>query len=447
MRRIITFVLIFAALLAGVSASPPGMRLEFTIIENMSGVCSTNVADSNVTSLVNSARIDNFSATRGNQLVHNISFDRSTTLPSEMVETRGGTPVVNANGLDGSTYALTGTANDATESVRLINFFNWTAGFGSAGVWANYSVLYDRTDIPSGQADIGYFRIAGGGCRFEIGTADGKSPQFTDDAGTKVFTNDVNINNLYRLRVETDGRNFKVFIENATNVNENASETTPPEITYYNLTSSDNGCESWNTDRNTACNSTSVLPTVKFNTSEDAWCAIGKSDLSYTNAGNSRNCTGAASGEGTKEHFCTLILEDEIITTNASIYISCKDANNNENLTSTSGPLNISVSASILESNARAQLDLGASNALASGYSSFSDQKIYARNSANSQSTGRFDKVFKKLSRLWALNYLSGADDYVNMVNITPVLYTLELSNKTRAQILNQTELLINATK
>src|SRR3989338_6763825 len=50
-------------------------------------------------------------------------------------------------------------------------------------------------------------------------------------------------------------------------------DTTPPNITYYNLTNED-GCESWINDKDTAFSTSSVTPTVQFNTDENAWCAI-----------------------------------------------------------------------------------------------------------------------------------------------------------------------------
>ena len=53
----------------------------------------------------------------------------------------------------------------------------------------------------------------------------------------------------------------------------------------------------------------------------------------------------------------------------------------------------------------------------------------------------------KKLSKIWAFNRINSGDSKANMINITPVFYNLELGNKTSVQIINQTELLINATK
>ncbi len=228
------------------------------------------------------------------------------------------------------------------------------------------------------------------------------------------------------------------------------SASPPPQITYYNLTNG-NGCEAWNTNKNTACNTTSVTPTIQFNTDVNSWCAIARSstsslDVNYTDMGSLRNCTGAASGEGSKSHFCTVISSEEIVYEFPNyIYISCKRINNQQNRTSTSGALNISIIG--LESAARDSIDLGIRNSLSNNYALYADQKIYARNSANTQSAGTFDRVVKKLSKIWAFNRIGYSDSYVSMFNVTPVFYTLEIINKTSAQITNETELLINATK
>ena len=225
-------------------------------------------------------------------------------------------------------------------------------------------------------------------------------------------------------------------------------DTTPPSITYYNLTN-DTGCESWNSDKNTACSTSSLTPTLQFNTSENAWCAIagainnGSLNKNYTNMGSSRNCTG--SGEGTTEHFCTLTSQDELVYDTSYLFISCKDINNNQNMNSTSGPLKVSVTN--LESNARESIGIGIQNALLSGYTNYTDLQIYGRNLSNAQVLGTFDRAAKKGNKMWAFNRIGVSDNYVNMVNLTPTLYTLEFANKTSEYITNQTERLINATK
>lgn len=226
------------------------------------------------------------------------------------------------------------------------------------------------------------------------------------------------------------------------------NDVTPPKTTNYNLTNAN--CTVWNIDRNIPCNTSSLTPTVKFDTDESAYCAIAASalgilDKNHTDMGESRQCTGPSAGEGTQTHSCTVTNQDSIVYESSYIYISCKDENGNQNSTSTSGPLKLNVTE--LETTARDSIELGISNALLSGYSIYNDQKLYARNAANSQSVGVFDKVAKKLSKIWAFNRIGVADNNVNMFNVTPVLFTFEFANKTSTYITNQTELLINATK
>ncbi len=228
-------------------------------------------------------------------------------------------------------------------------------------------------------------------------------------------------------------------------------DTTPPVISYYNVTN-ENGCENWFTDKTNACSTSSVVPTIQFNTNENAWCAIAGSssstslDLNYTNMGSPRNCTGAPSGEGgTLNHRCTLIYQDELVYDISYLFISCKDTNGNQNRTSTSGALKLSITG--LEAAGRNSIALGIQNALLSGYTEYTDLQIYARNLSNGQAKGTFDRAAKKSSKMWAFNRIGVSDNYVRMFNMTPVLYTLEFANKTSEYITNQTERLVNATK
>ena len=230
-----------------------------------------------------------------------------------------------------------------------------------------------------------------------------------------------------------------------------AADTTPPSITYYNLTSSDNGCESWNTNKNTACSTSSVTPTLQFNTNKNAWCAIAGSssstafNINYTDIGSSRNCTGPASGEGGTSHLCTLTNQDELVYDTSYLFISCKDSSNNQNKTSTSGALKLSITG--LEVAGRNSIGVGIQNALLSGYTNYTDLQIYARNLSNAQVKGTFDRAAKKGTKLWAFNRIGVSDSHVNMFNLTPVLYTLELANKTSSNITLEVEKLLNATK
>src|SRR3989338_6667423 len=92
--------------------------------------------------------------------------------------------------------------------------------------------------------------------------------------------------------------------------------------------------------------------------------------------GSARNCTGGAAGEGTTSHYCTLA-QDELVYEDSYLFVSCKDANNNQGRNSTSGSLSVYVST--LESNAKSFIGIGVQNALLSGYTNYTDQQLYAR--------------------------------------------------------------------
>lgn len=204
-------------------------------------------------------------------------------------------------------------------------------------------------------------------------------------------------------------------------------DTTPPGITSYNMTSATGGagCINWNTDKNNACATSDTTPTVYIETNENAYCAIGVSDLSYTHMGALRNCT---AGGGTNTITCTLNPVDELTEETSFLYIGCKDLLGNEPLASTSGSLKVSLASGDLETGGRNSIEAGIQHALGSGYTVYTDQRIYARNSANQQAIGLFDKVVKMADRVWAFNFLTGSDAKVNMFNITPFLYVLEIN-------------------
>lgn len=225
----------------------------------------------------------------------------------------------------------------------------------------------------------------------------------------------------------------------------NIPEATPPEInaSTYNMTSEGGaGCTNWRTNRSNPCPTSDTTPTVTFATNEPARCAIGISDSNYTSLGSSRNCT---DGQLTQSHICTLDYQDELFYETSYFYIGCQDVFGNENRTSTSGALRINVTS--LETIAKNSIELGIGNSLSTGYTLFTDQKVYARNSANNQTVGTFDKVVKKLNKIWTFNWLGPSESRINLFNITPVLYSLEFANKTNLTITQQVELLINATK
>lgn len=451
MKRLIIPALLSAFLflfLTNAFATPAGQRLNYTVIENHSGICTTFQADSNVTSLISlGIRLDNYTMWDGeHSLIHNISFDSSTSLP-DTVKQRGGTPVINTPGLANTINAITGTTNDGADSIRLVDFFNLTVEVGTAGAMFNYSVMVNYTGFQN-LGSLGVFRFIGGSNCIFATNMNGVTgtPELISDSGTQAFTNNVDLKTLYRFRCEFNGRDIKCFLENATNVTiiDEISSSGRPEITFYNLTSEGGtGCTNWNTDKSNACTTSDTTPTIYVNTTENGFCAIGKSDLNYTDLGDGRQCLGGT----TTNHTCTLLPQDQLTEEISYVYIGCKNNDGNQNLTSTSGALKMSVPTSIFENAGRFQIEQGISKALPTGYTLYTDQKIYARNSANNQSTGIFDKVAKWMNNIWAFNYLTGNDTAVGMFNVTPVLYASEMTNVTNSSINASVYDLITNTK
>ena len=219
-----------------------------------------------------------------------------------------------------------------------------------------------------------------------------------------------------------------------------APDTTPPSITGYS--SQGSSCTNWNTNPANPCSTPDTTPTLYFNTSENAFCAIGRTNVNYTDMGSSRNCT---SGEGTTEHACTLTGQDELVYEDSNVSLSCKDASGNENRTSTSGGLSLTVTG--MEVAGDTSIGVGGQNALLSGYTNYTSQQVYARHFNGAQDVGTFDWLVKKGSKAWAFNYVTKGEQHVGMFNITPSLYVLEINNVTSANITKYVELLINATR
>lgn len=222
-----------------------------------------------------------------------------------------------------------------------------------------------------------------------------------------------------------------------------SSDETAPIILSYNLTSEGGlGCTNWNASKTNACETGDTLPTVEITTDEDAFCAIGVSNSNFTNLGVSRNCTG---GGGTTSLTCTLTSQDQLVYEDSFLYIGCRDSRNNENASSTSGALSVTVTG--LEAASDTALGVGVQNALLSGYTNHTSQQIYGRNLEGTQVTGTFDWVAKKDDTLWAFNFVSKGETHVGLFNLTPSLYVLELSNISSSSITTSVEALINATK
>jgi len=228
------------------------------------------------------------------------------------------------------------------------------------------------------------------------------------------------------------------------NISVATPDTTPPEIINYTLSTPAENCTNWNTNKSNPCSTDDVTPTVNITTDGPAWCAIGAQNINfsdYNNLGVNRNCT---VGQGTKFLTCPLVTEDELVYDTSYIYISCEDNSKNQNRTSTSGALSLSITG--LETAGRNSIGLGIQNALLSNYINYTDLQINARSLNNSQVFGTFDRAAEKGNKTWAFNRIGVSDSNVNMFNISSVLYTMEFANLTSRNLTNFTQALIEAT-
>lgn len=77
----------------------------------------------------------------------------------------------------------------------------------------------------------------------------------------------------------------------------------------------------------------------------------------------------------------------------------------------------------------------------------YSNQQIYIRALNGTQQLGTFDKAAATSNKRWAFNYVTGSESFTYMLNLTPVLYVLELANKDTQAITEAVGNLINSTK
>lgn len=345
----------------------------------------------------------------------------------------------------GATSSSTGSANNASNG----NDGNMLTQFNNAAYPSSWSVVFDCSNLNcyvanltvhagtySTAVDVAYQNASTGawvtGWKTIPATGGGVRTVFYFN-NTELGASGFNFSSAGDIGI------FEVIAVNGTNSSPTSGN--PPNILSYNMTSDGGlGCTNWNTNKSNACFTNDTTPTVKFIIDVGAYCRIGVSDLNYTTLGASRDCSG---GQGTTSHTCTLTSQDESVYDLTSLNIGCRDTQGNENKTSTSGNLTIGG----FETPFRNAIELGIRNSLVNAYTTYTDIKVYARNSANSQSVGRFDKIAKKSSKIWAINRVGASDSHVNMFNVMPVLYTLEVYNKTTSQIRNETELFINGTR
>lgn len=184
-----------------------------------------------------------------------------------------------------------------------------------------------------------------------------------------------------------------------------------------------------------------TTPTFSLTTDTDATCRIGATNVNYSTMGSSRNCATT----GSTSHTCTLTTQDELGTSNPTIYASCA-AGDTETVSNSSAklPMDItSLSTTILDA-----LDQGIQTSLVwPGATIYSSQQVYLRNLANTQALGTVDRVVVSGSQRWIFNVGSDTEAPLGLFNITPAVYSLELINVSSSNIQSKVSALINATK
>lgn len=99
------------------------------------------------------------------------------------------------------------------------------------------------------------------------------------------------------------------------------------------------------------------------------------------------------------------------------------------------------------ESEGRAAIETGITNALGAGAAVYTDQQIYIRYLNGTQSLGTFDKVASYGSQRWAFNYVTDGESFTNINSLGTTVNIWENQSLTTTQITNQVETFINSTK
>ncbi len=186
-----------------------------------------------------------------------------------------------------------------------------------------------------------------------------------------------------------------------------------------------------------------TTPTFTFSTDTSAWCRIGGSNVNYSTMTSSRDCSG---GEGTSIHTCTLTLPDELAISAPTIYASCRNSDNAETASNSSGKMLMDIVN--LSSTATDAFYSGIQHStIWPGATIYSDQQVYMRNLQNIQVAGVVDRVVVFGNQRWIFNSLTETENPLGLFNISPAVYAVEFTNVSSSQIESRISALINATK
>ena len=211
-----------------------------------------------------------------------------------------------------------------------------------------------------------------------------------------------------------------------------------PEISNLNCTS----CNPPVGDTVSPYTTTDTTPTFIFDTDVNSNCRIADEDLNHTGMGSSRNCT---SGAGTKDHTCTLTVQDELVFPTDYVYIGCENSDNNaQGINSTSGALEMQLT-DLINTSINAIDDGIQASAIWPGATVYNNQQVYLRDLSDNQLLTTVDRVAVSGNQRWLLNYENTTK--IGLFNITPAVYVLDMINMSPYDIRISIETLINNTK
>ena len=181
-----------------------------------------------------------------------------------------------------------------------------------------------------------------------------------------------------------------------------------------------------------------TTPTFSFNTTSNSSCRMSDRYLAYDLLNSSRDCL---SGQNTTGHICTLTVQDELVNASDYAYIVCQKYGNET-------AISLLMDIQYLDANDSRAIEYGImASTIWPGATIYSNQKVYLRALNGSTKTATVDKVAVYGNQRWILHYENESEPAMNLFNLTPVVYVLEMKNISLTQIRATVTAFINSTK
>jgi hypothetical protein len=198
-----------------------------------------------------------------------------------------------------------------------------------------------------------------------------------------------------------------------------------PVLSNYNCTS----CNIPFGDTSEPYTTSDTTPTFSLLTDIKANCSISDQNLSYANMGSSRTCS---TGQKTTKHICTLPVSDELKYQQDYVYVSCANSINSSAYMTTRLEMDIT---GLGDTSTTALIDGVQNSIIWPGAMIYQNQKIYLRNLQGQQMLTTVDVVAVYGNKRWLLNYVLSNETILGLFNITPVIYSLDMTNMSNSEI------------